>query len=307
MMNRKAYASGEDLHRALQALMHWTQQVTEFNHVHKGDVGHRIFNGGIPRGHDTSDIFYYWEDDDGEIIAFASIYGWWESFDLQIAPEYRFTEVHRDIFDWCEQATIEFAKRIGKDIKNVVFEVCDSDTQYKNFVTAQGYKDHKLALSLTEHDLTAFPNATLPEGFTIRLATNDDLKNLADVHNNSFTNKWNAKIYGKVFNAPHMEREFVVVAPDGRFAAFTNIWHDDINHSILFEPVGTHSNFRRRGIGKAMMVHVMKTMQAEQGIKSAFVCHEPPDKNIASGKLYASVGFKVKYHIHEWAKSVTIS
>lgn len=307
MMNRKNYSSGEDFNRALQALMQWSNQVKEFNHVHKGDVGHRMFNGGIPRGHDAPDIFYYWEDEDGELIAFASIYGWWESFDLQVTPDYRFTDTHRDIFVWCEQATIDFAKRIGNAPKEVIFEVCPSDTQYKDFVTAQGYKHSKHTLTLTEHKLSAFPDAPLPEGFTIRLATNDDLANLADVHNHSFTNKWNAENYGKVFNAPHMEREFVVVAPDGRFAAFTNIWHDDINHSILFEPVGTHSDFRRMGIGKAMMVHVLKIMQAEHGIKTAYVCHEPPDKNIASGKLYESVGFKPKYYIDEWVKSVTIS
>jgi GNAT superfamily N-acetyltransferase len=306
-MNRKAYAGGENLHRALRALMQWSNQVKEYNHVHKGDIGHRMFNGGLARGYDPSNIFYYWEDDSGEIIAFASIYGWWDSFDLQVAPEYRFTDSHKAIFQWCEQATIDFAKRIGNTPKELVFEVCDDDTKYKDFVTALGYTDSKLALELTEHDLKSFPDAPMPAGFTIRLATSDDLENMADVHNHSFTNKWNAELYGKVFHAPHMEREFIVVAPDGRFAAFTNIWHDDINHSILFEPVGTHSDFRRKGIGKAMMVHVMKTMQAEHNIERAYVCHEPPDKNIASGKLYASIGFKVKYHIHECAKSVTIS
>ncbi len=306
-MKRKSYNTSEDLVRVQRALMQWSEQVTEFNHVHKGDVGHRIFNGGFGRGYDPSDILYYWEDDNAEIVAFVSIFGWWESFDLQIAPEYRFTDTHKDIFEWCEKATIDFANRIDTVPKELVFEVCTNDTRYKDFVTAQGYKHSKLALVLTEHDLQTFPDVFLPDGFTIRLATGNDLEQLADVHNHSFTNKWNAEIYGKVFNAPHMEREFVVVAHDGRFAAFTNVWHDDINDSILFEPVGTHSDFRRRGIGKALMVHVLKTMQAEQGIQRAYVCHEPPDKNIASGKLYESVGFKVKYHIDEWVRSLTIS
>lgn len=301
------YTNGDDLKRCQQALMQWTAQVTDFNHVHIGDVGHRMFNGGLARQHEPSDILHYWEDANGEIIAFASIYGWWESFDLQVAPAYRFTDVHRDIFLWCEQATLAFAKRIDHKLEDLVFEVCDSDTQYKDFVTALGYTHSKHTLTLTEHPLEFFPDAPLPDGFTIRLATVDDLDNLADVHNHSFTNKWNAELYGKVFHAPHMEREFVVVTPDGRFAAFTNIWHDDVNHSILFEPVGTHSDFRRRGIGKAMMVYVMQTMQAEHHIQRAYVCHEPPDKNIASGKLYASVGFRTKYQIHEWVKSVTIS
>ena len=89
-----------------------------------------------------------------------------------------------------------------------------------------------------------------------------------------------------------MEYEFVVVAPDGRFAAFTNVWVDDVNRSLLFEPVGTHSDFRRRGLGKALMAHVLQRMRAERGIECAYVCHAPPSKNPAAAALYASVGFR---------------
>ena len=88
-----------------------------------------------------------------------------------------------------------------------------------------------------------------------------------DLHNHTFADKWNAESYGAVFGAPHMEYEWVVVAPDGRFAAFTNLWIDQVNRSMLFEPVGTHSDFRRQGLGKALMLYALRRMRDERGIQ----------------------------------------
>ena len=84
----------------------------------------------------------------------------------------------------------------------------------------------------------------------------------------------------------------MVVAPDGSFAAFVNLWHDAVNHSLLFEPVGTHETYRRRGLAKALMSHALRRMSDEWGITQAYVCHAPEAKNPAAAALYATVGFK---------------
>ena len=46
------------------------------------------------------------------------------------------------------------------------------------------------------------------------------------------------------------ERELVIQAPDGTFVAFTVIRYDPLNSTGLFEPVGTHKDYRRRGFGQ---------------------------------------------------------
>ena len=305
MQDPQAYQSPDDLRRVQIALMQWTEQVGDCNYLHKGDVRHRLFNGGYQ--HHPQDILHYWQDDKGEIIGFVLLYPFWESFELYVAPDLRYSNFHIEAFQWSEQNLIDYAKRVDKLLKELVVETCGCDPQYEEFVMARGYQHTKHSHICTEHDCRNIPDASLPEGFRFHTATVDDLENLADVHNYSFTNKWTAEIYGKVFNAPYQEYEFVVIAPDGRFAAFTQVWVDDINHSILFEPVGTHQDFRRRGIAKAMMVTVLKRMQAEHGTYRAIVCHELPDKNPASGALYASLGFRPKYQIHEYVKTLTIS
>ena len=296
-----AYQQPDDLRRAQVALMRWTKQVGDCNYWHKGDIRHRLFNGGYK--YQPEDIFYFWLDEHDEVIGFVNLYFYFGGlFDLHVAPELRYTERHAEMFHWSEENLIASAKRLAEPLKELLVDSMGCNPQHDEFLIAQGYEHSALVLMLNEHDLQNIPDATLPEGFRFYDATADDLEKLADVHNHSFTHKWNAELYGRVFNAPLMEYEIVTVAPDGQFASFTNVWVDEVNLSIVFEPVGTHSDFRRMGIGKAMMVYVLKRMQAELGIQCAYVCHESSDKNPASGTLYRSVGFRPKYEIHDYVK-----
>ena len=201
-----------------------------------------------------------------------------------MAPALWLGERHARLVDFCEGETLVLAKRFGLRMKELALDVFDCDPAFIAFVESRGYKHSKHGFSLTRHELSSFPVAEFPAGFRFRRATAEDAEQLADVHNHSFTSKWNAESYAKVFRSPHMEYEFVVEAPDGRFAAFTNVWIDDVNRSLLFEPVGAHADFRRRGIGKALMVRVLQRMQAERGIKCAYVCHAPASDNPAAAR-----------------------
>ncbi len=83
-------------------------------------------------------------------------------------------------------------------------------------------------------------------------------------------------------------RELVVVAPEGRFAAFLVYWLDPVSKTGLFEPVGCHEDFRCLGLSKALMVEAMKRMM-DAGMERAVVGYS--SGNVAARKLYASVGF----------------
>lgn len=300
MHQPQPYQQPEDLLQVQQALMQWTHDSGDCNYWHKGDIRHRLFNGGYQLN--PSDMFHIWRDDEGTVKGFVLLYPHWELFDFHVAPDVRFTDQHRAMFQWSETELIDYGKRIDKPLKQIIKDSMGCDPRHDEFLRSMGYIYDRHALNLTEHDYRHMPEASLPDGFHFHDATGNDLEKLADVHNNSFTNKWTAEIYGKVFNAPYQEYEIVSVAPDGRFASFVQVWVDDVNKTILFEPVGTHADFRRLGIGKATMVYVLKRMQAEHGTERAYVAHELADKNPASGALYASVGFRVKYQIHDYKK-----
>ncbi len=298
----KRYEAPEDLFRCQAALMEWVREAGHCHLLHKGDIGHRLFNGGY--GYDPGDLLRFWLDENGEIAAFALLSPHWEMFELQLAPRLWHSDGHAALMTYCEEEMLRLAARYRISLKAIAVEAESCDPAHTDFIQARGYTFGKHSFTWTRHNLERFPAAELPAGFRFHKATAADAERLADVHNHSFSNKWNAESYGAVFGAPHMEYEFVVLAPDGRFAAFTNVWIDEVNRSLLFEPVGTHEDFRLMGIGKALMVAVMKRMRKERGIRCAYVCHAPPDKNPASGALYASVGFEKLQDIYDFKKSL---
>ena len=85
------------------------------------------------------------------------------------------------------------------------------------------------------------------------------------------------------------EWELVTQAPDGAYVAFAVIWHDHLNRTGLFEPVGTHKDYRRRGFGRAIILHGMQQMAAA-GMEFATVAHF--GKNEAARGLFQACGFK---------------
>lgn len=302
-LRERAYRGASDLARAQAAVMNWVRQASQSGYLHKGDIGHRLFNSCY--GYDKADVFRYWIDDAGEVGAFALLYPHWESYDLQVAPSLCLSGCHADLIRYCEDETLRLGQKYRKTIKAWVVEVSEYNKDHQEFLATCGYTRSKHWFTLTRHQLDHYPDAALPPGFTFHDASAADVEALAVVHNHSFTNKWNAASYGEVFRSPHLEYEIVVVAPNGRFAAFTNVWVDDVNRSLLFEPVGAHSDYRRRGLGKALMTYTLKRMKAEHDLVCAYVCHEPADKNPASGALYASVGFRELHKIYEYVKPLS--
>lgn len=297
------YQQESDLYRIQDAHMRWMKEAGDCNIVHKGDIRHRVFSGC--RRFDISKILHYWEADEGEVIAWVALYPQHEHYDMSLAPHLRHTDFHSQVLDWIEPNLVTLVQETQD--KTPIYISCETmycDPQHQALLESRGYEHKSQDFCVTEQSLDRdIPQPQFPDGFYVRFATVDDLENLADVHNNSFRNQWDAETYGKVFTSPGMEYEFVVVAPDGRFAAFTQIWLDEINHSILFEPVGTHNDFQRRGIGKAMMYHVMHHMKDRHQAQRAYVCHETD--NAAAKALYTSVGFKLQHEIHDWQKRIT--
>jgi mycothiol synthase len=145
----------------------------------------------------------------------------------------------------------------------------------------------------------------LPSGFSIRsVAGYHEAALLAEVHNGAFNPKWTPEDYLKVMQTSgfDIEREMIVIAPGGQFAAFTVYWLDPITKSGLFEPVGCHKDFRQKGLTKALMYAAMQRMK-DAGMETALVGYKPDNK--AATKLYASVGFKQHCEFMTYSKTIS--
>ncbi len=83
----------------------------------------------------------------------------------------------------------------------------------------------------------------------------------------------------------------VLVAPDGTLAAYTLCWYDDEQRVGEFEPVGTHPDHRRRGLGRAVNLFALRLLR-EAGATTAIVACNDDEKNPGPKALYRSVGFR---------------
>lgn len=260
--------------------------------LHPGDIPHRLFNGG--RRHNPADLMRLWEDDAGNIDGWAML-GPPNKFDIQSHDPAVITEA----LMWVEVSL--------QSDKIEVEEVWEGDAFRESIYRQHGFTPdlERLPYAVTFRSLDDLPPVpALPAGFSIRTAAGvHEAGALAAVHAASFGSKWTVEQYVYVMESPGYaaEREFVVVAPDGTFAAFTVTWHDTLNRVGYFEPVGTHADFRRMGLARAMMIHAMHTMRAA-GMTRACVAHEPAEENPASAALYASLGFVREYSTQTWVK-----
>ncbi|MFN8530578.1 MAG: GNAT family N-acetyltransferase [Anaerolineae bacterium] len=282
-MHAYAYRGSADLTR-LQAYN--AEQIAQCRSgwMEPGDIPHRIYN--VCRRHDPARIVRLWEDDAGTLIGWAFAYPE-DSFDLQATDE----TVLAEALAWvCSTLT-------GDVIKT---DVWNRDDPRAGWLHAQGFEPvpDSHPYYLTIRDLRdPIPDPVVPEGFTIRAAEGvHEAGKLAEVHAGAFGSSWTPESYAKVMQSPGYaaEREIVVVSPDERFAAFTVTWHDERNKTGYFEPVGTHKDFQRLGLGRAMLYYAMQGMRAI-GLEQAVVAHQSPDMNPGAAALYATVGFRMAY------------
>lgn len=85
------------------------------------------------------------------------------------------------------------------------------------------------------------------------------------------------------------ELDLVAEGQDGDFGSYALVWHDRVNRTGEFEPVGTRAAFRRKGLGKAVIFEGLRRLRA-LGCEWAVVysVHD----NEPARKLYESIGFR---------------
>lgn len=292
-MNVKQYDGVADLLR-LQQFNSEQIAINPVGWLQPGDIPHRLYNGH--REHNPADLLRFWEDDAGQVIGWAFAYPD-DSFDIQS----HHPKVIEAAITWIE--TTLTAETIETDLFN-------GDDPRRSILLQHGFAeaaDEPPYFYTVRSLLEPIPEPSLPDGFTIRtVAGIEDAEKLAEVHAGAFGSEWTPEEYAKVMQSPGYDpsREFVVVSPEGRYAAFAVTWYDMLNKTGYFEPVGTHPQFQRLGLAQAVMNHAMKIMRS-MGLDEALVVHESPEEDPAPAALYKRLGFEERYTTHLYQKSRT--
>lgn len=117
----------------------------------------------------------------------------------------------------------------------------------------------------------------LPEGFVLRpLAGRSEVAAYVDLHRaafgtNNMTESWRKAVLAQPGYQP--ELDLVVQAPDGRLAGFCIGWLGRSPGGELcgqVEPMGVHADFRRLGLGRALLVETFRRM-AGLGVGRVYV------------------------------------
>lgn len=253
------------------------------NNYHPGDFVHWM--SGRYRGEGLEDNFFIAEEM-GRIIGVTE-------FD-DASGYYAFVlDTRRCGSDWQLEfhrtCTAMMRELKGKPVK---FNLSADDASAKQCLEQLGFNPADADYAVLKRRLDTVPEPRLPESFQIRpVAGETEARQVAEVHKGAFGREWTEDEYRKVMRTPGfvIENELVAVAPDGQFAAFTLIWPDRVSRSGLFEPVGCHSAFARRGLAKALLYAGMARMK-ELGMETALVGCEP--SNEPAWALYHSAGFE---------------
>jgi mycothiol synthase len=273
-------------------------------YLHPGDIPHRLFNGN--KYFDPAEVMTIWEDESG-VAAWVLVGPRHKSYDAQLRPDLRGGDFELAVLVYADSRTVELMRQHNIETDRFYADAYQCDTARSRLLLELGWEPgEQSTYVLTRTTLENIAEPVLPEGYTIRAVRGtEDAAAVASVHLASFPGAgWTPTLYRQVMESPGYapEREFVIVAPDGTFVAFTLTWHDELNKTGYFEPVGTHKDYRRRGLGRAIVLYGMQQMVAA-GMKFATVAHF--SNNSAAGELYKACGFKIWHRMDDYSKPVS--
>lgn len=130
------------------------------------------------------------------------------------------------------------------------------------------------------------------EGFSVRpVRLPEELGARVDAHRAAFApSRVTSESYGNVVaRSPYRaELDWVAVAADGRCAAYALVWLDKESGVAELEPVGTHPDFRRLGLARAVCSGALEAAR-DLGAHTGLVYAVTKSPAVA---LYESLGFR---------------
>jgi len=221
---------------------------------------------------------------------------------LNIHPDH--AHVEKDIILAMEEQKRAMGKTDDKEVR-IAFVTPTSHTHRQDLLKELGYENfgnygHN---RIRPVDLDV-PDYHLPDGYSIKhVDVAEEFEKYHEVigsvfpHCGEHMTKKSAKHYSEA-SFYHDGMDLAVVAPDGKFAAFTTIRMDPVSGIAEFEPVGTHPDHRKLGLAKSIILEGLKRLEEHA---PSFVCIPEAADNEGATRLYDSLGFS-REDLHAWRK-----
>lgn len=237
-----------------------------------------------------------WEDG-GEIVGVAHFEHRRGVNYLEIDP--RHAVLKREMLNYAtEHLWSEF-----KDGRAVYVYLDDRDGEIHAIAAKLGYEPRPdLAERTSTRRIQDPPSASrVPEGFRIQsLGDEFDLRKIHRVMHRGFNHPGEPpedelESRRRKLSAPNFRRDLtiVAVAPSGEYVSFCGMWMDHVNRVCYVEPVATDPDYRRLGLGTAVVLEGVRRCGAE-GASIAYVGSDQA--------FYRSMGFEMTCSQTPWKK-----
>jgi len=284
---RKAYVKAPDWNSWTFAMFDiWSQRKIGDVKVH-----------GITAWQDDVQI---WETDQGEIVGAAAFR---DPDYAKIALDPEMSELQAEMLDWIQERWVEKA-----DVddackqKELTFETSGSNLDLENLLAARGFQKEDGYYIYREKLLDAHPISpvVLPPGFCIKhIETLDELKKFHQGVNAVFKFIDNVDVYQVLRQARsfHPELDLIILSENGEVAALASVWFDEGLSLAEFEPVATVPDFRKLGMGTAIIQEACNRLK-DMGCKTLSV--QSWSESVPANRLYEGAGLQPKGVKNYW-------
>jgi ribosomal protein S18 acetylase RimI-like enzyme len=177
-----------------------------------------------------------------------------------------------------------------------IVEAQSTDAVSRAALERHGYAvdEDARVLAIHHRELHEEPPVELPPGFRVRTVGPDDFGARVELHRIVWApSRVTEESYRNVQAAwPYRpELDCVVEGPGGKLVAYCLAWLDPENRSGELEPVGTHPDFRRIGLGEAVCRFALRRLAKEGAIRAVVYAVADDPGNPGPKALYESIGF----------------
>jgi mycothiol synthase len=237
---------------------------------------------------------HLWRNDGGELVGFLIR----DNFLVYPQVQSGYRDLESEMFDWAE-------RNWGTEKAQVNTMVYDWDSERQDMLTQRGYENLGAIEDVRIYDLNRkYPKPSLPPSFQVRsMAEYGDSKARIDLENSVwgatldeawFKGKSSAPSY-----SPHLD--LVAISPDGKLAAASLVWLYPENKTAEIDPLGTHPDYRRRGLARALVLESFKRMRSHE-MQYAYIASFAKDPIVSH--LYSSLQPIEAYQGFHWVKQV---
>ncbi|MNC13650.1 Acetyltransferase (GNAT) family protein [compost metagenome] len=231
-----------------------------------------------------------WEHDNGELAAVVCRDG---DFYFQLDTEHPQEGLLREMFEFIEKKSAPAAVKLA--VPKLMTKL-EEMAQSRGYVLLPNESDNVISIRLEEE-----LKVVIPEGFSLQCGEKVSDRAKAQGHIMGFNYPGTAhaekmlQLYGGIRQAPDYcpELDLSLVNGQGEVVAFCNAFVDGVNRIGILEPVGTHVDYRMRGLGRAVIYEALNRLWSLGMVKVYTGPMQP---------FYQHIGFEMDVEFGVWKK-----